>query len=228
MLPGVPPRVADMVVAVRYRPADDALNVGGDWYDVVALPDRRVALAVGDVVGKGLAAATVMGQLRSALTAATYSAHGPPEAIDVLDGYARSLPGSAGTTVVQVSHDPRRRLLRYSRAGHVPPLTVTPAGRPELLFGAGAPPLGIDLAVLPRPKEEVPFPPGSTLVLYTDGLVERRGRNIDEGLGALAELVGARHDLDVDALADAILEGLMSDRRASDDAALVVARSTAD
>ena len=222
------PRVAlsRLDVATRYRPAEDALSVGGDWFDVVQLAEEAVALAVGDVVGKGLQAAAVMGQLRSALSAATHGADGPPEALDTLDRYARTVEGALGTTVVQVRLDRSRETLRYSRAGHLPPLVVAEDGTARFLEEAGGPPLGARRASEPHPEAEAPFPPRATLVLYTDGLVERRDRSIDVGLEALTAAVVRHLELDVERLADAVLDELHHDGPALDDAALVIARAT--
>jgi serine phosphatase RsbU (regulator of sigma subunit) len=222
-------------VALRYRPADDALSVGGDWFDVVQLADDAVALAVGDVVGKGLKAAAVMGRLRSALSAATHGADGPPEALDTLDRYARTVDGALGTTVVQVRVDRLRERVCVSRAGHLPPLLVTEDGEASFLEAAGGPPLAVSEAGERHPQAEVPFPPRATLVLYTDGLVERRGRSIDHGLRALTDAVRRHQGLDVEHLADAILDDLRPDGAvpdddaqpaARDDTVLVLARST--
>src|SRR5919202_4246159 len=102
MLPTVPPRVGGLEVAARYRPATEALSVGGDWYDAVELGPGRVALAVGDVVGRGLNAAAAMGQLRSALTAASYGVDGPAAALGVLDRFAATVEGALGATAAQV------------------------------------------------------------------------------------------------------------------------------
>ncbi len=222
------PRVAlsGLDVAARYRPAEDALFVGGDWFDVVQLADDAVALAVGDVVGKGLRAAAVMGQLRSALSAATHGADGPPEALDTLDRYARTVDGALGTTVVQVRLDRSRNTVRYSSAGHPPPLLVTEDGEASLLDTAGGPPLGAGPETLRHPKAELPFPPRATLVLYTDGLVERRGCSLDDGFAGLTDAVRRHLALDVERLADAILADLFDGGAAADDAALVIARST--
>jgi serine phosphatase RsbU (regulator of sigma subunit) len=175
------------------------------------------------VTGKGLPAAAVMGQLRSALTAATYGSDGPPQALEVLDLYARSVVGALGATVVQVDLDRALRRIRYARAGHLPPLAIGPEGAATFLEQAGGPPLATGGAAMPA--AEVAFPAGATLVLYTDGLVERRRRHIDSGLAALAQAAGRHAGLEVEAMADAILHALLDDEPAPDDAVLVVARA---
>ena len=226
MLPASAFAGTGLEVATRYRPAEDALHVGGDWFDVVQLAEDAVAVAVGDVVGKGLRAAAIMGQLRSALSAATHGADGPPEALDTLARYAETIEGAGGTTVVQVRLDRSRDTVRYSRAGHLPPLVMTEDGDASLLDGAGGPPLGAGVEYAPHPKAEVPFPPRATLVLYTDGLIERRGRSIDDGLAALADAVRRQLALDVEALADAVLDELGHGDGTPDDTVLVIARAT--
>ena len=213
-------------VAARYRPAEDALCVGGDWFDIVQLSEDAVALAVGDVVGKGLRAAAIMGQLRSALSAATHGADGPPEALDTLARYAETVDGARGTTVVQVRLDRTLGTVRYSRAGHLPPLMVTEDGQATLLDEASGPPLAAGPEYAPHPKAEVTFPPRATLVLYTDGLVERRDRSIDAGIAALTDAVRRHLVHGVERLADAVLDDLGRDESTPDDTALVIARST--
>jgi serine phosphatase RsbU (regulator of sigma subunit) len=222
MLPTPLRSIAGLRVASRYRPAADAISVGGDWFDVVELEAGRVALSVGDVVGKGLPAAGVMGQLRSASNAASYAADGPAEALAALDRFALSVPGALGATVAQVQLGSGAGVLRYSRAGHLPPLLAARDGA-RFLGEAGGPPLGV-LPGTARPHAEVAFPSGATLVLYTDGLVERRNRPIDAGLDRLAQVVSAHFALDAEALADAIIAELLADGAATDDLALLVAR----
>lgn len=146
--------------AVRYPPAVGALNVCGDWYDLVDLPDSsRTAVAVGDVVGHGLRAGGVMGQLRSALSAASRVAEGPAQALEDLGLYARSVDGAESTTAASVFIDWPARTLTYSGAGH--------------------PPLGARAEHTTRPQASIDFAEGSVLVLHTDALVERRRENID-------------------------------------------------
>lgn len=128
--------------AVRYLPAAGSLNVCGDWYEVVDLPENRFAVAVGDVVGHGLEAAAVMGMLRSALSAVVRAVEGPARALDVLGLYARYVEGALATTVVQAVIDTSARRILYSSAGHPPPVLVHPDGTCDLLDQATDPPLG--------------------------------------------------------------------------------------
>ncbi|MBR8640329.1 SpoIIE family protein phosphatase [Streptomyces tuirus] len=211
--------------AVRYRPAVGALNVCGDWYDLVDLVGgHRVGVAVGDVVGHGLEAAGVMGQLRSALSAASRVAEGPAQALDVLGRYAHVVEGAESATAVTTFIDFDRRRVTYSSAGHLPPVLVHPDGRAEFLDAATDTPLDARPDPIPRPQAETAFVPGATLVLYTDGLVERRREDIDTGLGRLADSLYRHRDQDPETLADSVLLELLPPGGATDDTALIVVR----
>ncbi|MEV5970921.1 SpoIIE family protein phosphatase [Streptomyces sp. NPDC051921] len=222
MLPAPVP-IGAHPTAVRYRPAVGALNVCGDWYDLVTLAGGdRGGVAVGDVVGHGLTAAGVMGQLRSALSAASRVVEGPAEALDVLDLYARSVAGAENSTAVETWIDWDRRVVTYSSAGHLPPALLHPTGRVEFLDGATDPPLGARPERSPRPQAEAAFTSGGALVLYTDGLVERRREDIDAGLERLAGALTRHRGAEPDALADALLLEMLPVGGATDDTALIV------
>ncbi|MFK4149354.1 PP2C family protein-serine/threonine phosphatase [Streptomyces sp. NPDC004065] len=214
-------------IAVRYLPAVGALNVCGDWYDAVDLPHDRFAVAVGDVVGHGLMAATVMGRLRSALSAATRTVHGPAQALEVLGLYARSVEGALAATAVQVLVDCHSHLLIYSSAGHPPPVLLHPNGTCDLLDQATDPPLGARPEHVPRPQANKTYTPGDTLILYTDGLIERRGEDIDAGLTHLTAMLATCTGFGPEHLADALLAGLDLTSGAGDDIAMVVVRLAA-
>lgn len=211
-------------VAVRYQPAVGALNVCGDWYDLVELPGERIVVAVGDVVGHGLAAAGVMGQLRSALSAVCRVADGPAQALDVLSRYARSVDGAESTTAVAVFIDCPSLTLTYSRAGHLPPALLCPDGTVEFLDRATDPPLGARPEQVPRPQAVTTFDAGATLVLYTDGLVERRYEDIDRGLARLADSLTRHRQADPETLADLILGELLPPDGMTDDTVLLILR----
>ncbi|MGW4490966.1 PP2C family protein-serine/threonine phosphatase [Streptomyces sp. NPDC004376] len=213
-------------VAVRYRPAVDSLNVCGDWYDLVELEDGdRIAVAVGDVVGHGLEAAGVMGQLRSALSATSRVARGPAQALEVLGRYAHSLDGAQSTTAVTAVIDWDRHTITYSSAGHPPPVLLRGTGGADLLDRATDPPLDAAPEPRRRPEATIAFTEGDTLLLYTDGLIERRHQDIDTGLDQLVRsLDGNRHSAGPGALADAVLRDLLPAEGTSDDIALVVVR----
>ncbi|MEU4167172.1 SpoIIE family protein phosphatase [Streptomyces sp. NPDC026665] len=208
--------------AVRYRPATRSLNVCGDWYDLVALNDGRMAVAVGDVVGHGLSAACVMGQLRSALSAASRAAEGPARALEVLGLYARSVDGAESTTAVTAWIDWETHTIRYSSAGHPPPALLRGDGSVEFLDGATDPPLGARPEHVERPEAATDFAAGDTLVLYTDGLIERRTEDIDVGLGRLAAALTRHRRAEPETLADALLSDLLPPGGVTDDTALVI------
>ncbi|MEU0437976.1 SpoIIE family protein phosphatase [Streptomyces sp. NPDC006290] len=210
--------------AVRYLPAAGSLNVCGDWYDMVDLPEDRFAVAVGDVVGHGLEAAAVMGMLRSALSAVVRAVERPARALDVLGLYARDVEGALATTVVQAVVDTRARRIMYSSAGHPPPVLLHPDGTCDLLDQATDPPLGARLKHVPHPHADLPYTHGDTFVLYTDGLIERRGEDIDAGLQRLTDALARHADHEPEGLADALLADLGVSSGARDDVALIVIR----
>ncbi|MET9792691.1 PP2C family protein-serine/threonine phosphatase [Streptomyces canus] len=211
-------------IAVRYLPATASLNVCGDWYDVVDLPPDRYAVAVGDVVGHGLPAAAVMGMLRSALSAVTRAIPSPAQALEILGLYARSVDGAMAATAVKVLIDTRSKLIIYSNAGHPPPVLLHSDGTCELLDQATDPPLGAREHHVPRPQAGVGYAPGDTLVLYTDGLIERRDEDIDTGIERLSTALAQDQALSPDLLADALLARLDVADGAPDDIALVIIR----
>ncbi|MEU8149786.1 SpoIIE family protein phosphatase [Nonomuraea sp. NPDC048901] len=211
-------------IEVRYLPAVETLNVCGDWYDVVDLPDGCFAVAVGDVVGHGLEAATSMGMLRSALSASIRAVKEPAPALEVLGLYARSLEGALATTAVKAVIDTRRRRITYSSAGHPPPVLCHLGNACTLLDQATDPPLGARPEHVTRPQAELSYAPGDTLVLYTDGLIERRDRDIDVGLARLTDVLARSGGLDPGPLADALLAGMDVSSGARDDIALLVVR----
>ncbi|MEU9898686.1 PP2C family protein-serine/threonine phosphatase [Streptomyces phaeochromogenes] len=221
MLP-LPGPTGPQAAAVRYRPAIGALNVCGDWYDLVDLPGESLAVAVGDVVGHGLGAACVMGQLRSALSAACRVAEGPAQALDALGLYARSVEGAESTTAATTFVDWGDHSITYSCAGHPPPALLRPDGTVIFLDRATDPPLGARPEHIPRAQARTPFAEGATLVLYTDGLIERRTEDIDTGLARLADALTRHRRLDPEALADALLADLLPSNGNTDDIALVV------
>lgn len=211
-------------IAVRYRPALEGMNACGDWYDVVDLPDGRLALTVGDVVGHGVDAASVMGMLRSALSAAIRVADGPSGALEALGLYARSMQGAMATTTFACQVYPASRLLTYSSAGHPPPVLMHADGTHRWLDLATDPPLAVRLEHVPRPQATADYRDGDTLVLYTDGLIERRGEDIDAGLSRLVDAVRERRGLPPEELADGLLRAMADPAGQQDDISVLVAR----
>lgn len=212
--------------AVRYQPATSPLQVGGDWYDVVDLDDGRIGLIVGDCVGHGLAAATVMGQLRSACRALLLEHPSPAAALSALDRFAARLPGARCTTAFCAVLDPRTGEVTYSCAGHPPPILVFADRTTRLLEGARATPLG--LKDPPRRTEVTEtMPARATLLLYTDGLVERRRESIDDGIARAIDIVQDNRATALDELATAIMSRLAPEDGYQDDVALLLYRQPA-
>lgn len=212
--------------AVRYEPATQPLEVGGDWYDTIALPDGRIGIVVGDCVGRGLEAASVMGQLRSACRALLLQDTSPAQALMALDHFAATVPGALCTTVFCGVLDPDTGRLTYASAGHPPGILAHPDGTTRLLEEGRS----IPLAVQPgraRPEAECVMPARGTLLLYTDGLVERRRRPLTEGIGQASEAVHAGRDTAVDDLATQVMSRLAPADGYDDDVALLLYRHPA-
>ncbi|UVS78473.1 SpoIIE family protein phosphatase [Actinokineospora sp. UTMC 2448] len=212
--------------AVRYQPATSRLEVGGDWYDVIALPDGRIGIVVGDCVGRGLEAASVMGQLRSACRALLLQDASPARTLMALDRFAASLPGALCTTVFCGVLDPRTGDLAYCSAGHPPGILAHPDGTTRLLEEGRSTPL----AIRPgrhRPEGRYSLPARSTLMLYTDGLVERRRRPLSEGIDQASAVVQDGSDLLVDDLATEVMTRLAPGGGYDDDVALLLYRHPA-
>ncbi|MFE7278245.1 PP2C family protein-serine/threonine phosphatase [Streptomyces sp. NPDC057623] len=211
-------------IAVRYLPAVGSLNVCGDWYDVIDLPDGAFAVSVGDVVGHGLEAAAVMGMLRSALSAATRTVEGPAGALEVLCRYTLSVDGALTTTAVHAVIHCDDHLISYSSAGHPPPVLLHADGTCDLLDQATDPPLGAPAEHVARTEARLSYAVGDTLILYSDGLIERRGEDIDAGLHRLCDAVSHCADLDPEHLTDALLARFGVSGGARDDIALIAVR----
>jgi PAS domain S-box-containing protein len=209
--------------AVRYHPASRPLQIGGDWYDVVNLDHGHIALIVGDCVGHGLAAATVMGQLRSACRALLLEKSSPADVLAGLDRFAALLPGADCTTAFCAVLTLATGELVYSSAGHPPAIIVYADGATAMLEGGR----GLPLAIRPnqvRPEARVTMPARSTLLLYTDGLVERRGSSIEDGMARAADLVGDGRSQELDEVADELMSGLEPAGGYPDDVAILLYR----
>ncbi|MBW8484144.1 SpoIIE family protein phosphatase [Actinomadura parmotrematis] len=212
--------------AVRYEPATPPLEVGGDWYDTVRLPDGRIGIVVGDCVGRGLAAATVMGQLRSACRALLIQDARPSAALVALDHFAASIPGAFCSTVFCGVLDPATGELTYSSAGHPPGILTHPDGTVLMLDQARALPLAARPG-RPRPEATCSMPPRGTLLLYTDGLVERRRRPLSAGIDQAGAAVQAGRTAPLDELAGQIMARLAPEEGYDDDVALLIYRHPA-
>ena len=219
LLPDELPETEGVEIAAYYRAGVANTNVGGDWYDVVRRPDGILHLTVGDVAGRGIDAAVSMGQLRHAFRAYALDHLSPAS---VIERVARHVGDDGMATMVCVTYDPYTRELAYASAGHLPPLVVDPAaGTVKRLDRVSSGPLGWLSPGAPE-DDRVTVPPGTTLVLYTDGLVERRGSMLDEGIDRLGEVIleapGEPRDI-VDRVIDRIVES-----RVDDDLALLLVR----
>ncbi|MFN8075076.1 MAG: SpoIIE family protein phosphatase [Kineosporiaceae bacterium] len=229
LLPSKLPHVPGLRLDPAYRPGDSLMTVGGDWYDAFELPGGRLGLVIGDVVGHGVVASSAMGQLRSAARALAMQGLAPADLLAALDTFAAGVGGAELTTMVYVDLDPVTGELVYSRAGHLPPLLLDAAGTVrELDDGDGMP-----LASFPHPREQgiARLQPGGSLLLFTDGVVERRGEDLGDGIRRLGASArdrtagggvdgAARQGASVEGLADAVLGGM--DLAGSDDTCLLV------
>ncbi|MCX5299986.1 SpoIIE family protein phosphatase [Streptomyces sp. NBC_00193] len=206
-------------VAHRYVPGSRITEVGGDWYDVINLPDGRVVLVVGDVMGHGVSAATAMGRLRITTKALARHHSEPAELLTELDACAQEA-GIELATCLYLVYDPGTGRARIAGAGHPPPLVLRPDGTVETIDEVLGVPLGV--GGFPFRTTEVELPAHATLALYTDGLIEARGRDIEAGLGALRAELG-RAPGPLEAMADHILASLLPTPPV-DDTVLVLAR----
>ncbi|MFP3992758.1 SpoIIE family protein phosphatase [Streptomyces sp. E11-3] len=219
----------DLRIAATYQPGGTDAAVGGDWYDVITLGGGRTALVIGDVMGRGVRAAAVMGQLRTAVRAYARLDLPPHEVLQLLDGLAAEIDASQIATCVYAIHDPGEGCLTYASAGHLPILVRDEDGVLHRTEEPTGPPLGTGGWL--HASGSVPFPPGSTAVLYTDGLVERRGEDIDQGVDALERaLAGATGTPQV--VCDRLIRALGVTASHDDDVAVLVlqnpSRSGAD
>jgi len=222
LLAGSIPQGPGFRIETRYRPATDDLEIGGDWYDAFMVPERQVlSVSVGDVVGRGIGAACAMGQVRSALRAIALSGVGPARTLDQLDAFAELVPAAHNATAVSAEIDPGDRSVRYACAGHLPPLLLAPDGTARHLWDGRSLPLASLPQAEPRPEGEVVLDPGSGLLLYTDGLIERRDRGLEEGFEALAQAASGLSSRPSAQLVDGLLGELLRDEAVPDDVCLL-------
>jgi signal transduction histidine kinase/DNA-binding response OmpR family regulator len=215
-----------VVVSAVYQPAAEAMRVGGDWYLVTPLDETRVGLCVGDVVGHGLAAATVMGKLRAAVAATAMSSGAPSDILATVQRYAATVPGARGTTLTYATLDTAAGTIDHVCAGHPYPLLVAPDGTTRFLFGGRVPPLAAVSGSPSGPSETADVPVGSLLILYTDGLIERYGESVSEGLARLATAATACATLPVDDVCSTLLERQAPPGDYTDDVGILAVRPT--
>jgi serine/threonine-protein kinase RsbW len=216
LLAGDPPTDPRFAVETYYQAAAQDLEVGGDWFDAFMISADKLALAVGDVVGRGIDAATTMGQLRSAIRALASNEGGPAKLLTGLDRFVDRLESARMATVAYAEIELATGEMTYSCAGHLPPLLLEPAGSPRYLLGARSAPLGSRAGRTERTEQRVQLTPGSRLLLYSDGLIERRNRPIDRGFEILAREYGRRRDVPLAGLAAGLADTLVGRDHADD------------
>jgi serine phosphatase RsbU (regulator of sigma subunit)/anti-sigma regulatory factor (Ser/Thr protein kinase) len=220
LLPDALPQIPGMRFSAKYLPAGTGIKIGGDWYDVFQLASGNLAFVIGDVVGRGVLAASVMAEIRTALRAYMMQGHELTRVVAMLNELLVSMGRSRGATLSILALDPEVEELEVVTAGHLPPLLIEPDGRARLLEQKHGLPVGV------RSGHDYhafnyPFPAGSRLLLYTDGLIERRGEPIDAGLQRLtiaAETAAQRVD---SPLADGVYRALLDETPLEDDVALL-------
>ena len=226
LLPDRLPELPGVRLAARYVPSGVHTEVGGDWYDVVPLPSGGVGLVMGDVVGHDLEAAASMGQLRNALRAVAAEGAPPEEVLQRLNRLCLQQELGGMATVLYAVLDPVLGTLRMASAGHYPPLLVS-GGEGRFLESQPCPPIGA-VREVHYASTVHRLPPGSLLVLYTDGLVERRDASVDDGMARLRALVGARQDEQgLEHLCDAVVAGMLGTSPPQDDVALLAVAAQA-
>jgi serine phosphatase RsbU (regulator of sigma subunit)/anti-sigma regulatory factor (Ser/Thr protein kinase) len=217
------PKLPAVSFAGRYLPAA-AARLGGDWYDAFSLVDGQLGLAIGDVVGRGFHAAAIMGQLRSGLRAYALDGMSPGVVLERLNRLLRQLEPGRTATLVYIVLDPHGGGLTVATAGHPPPLICPTEGEARYMDLPGSVPLGAARHTR-YDEHDAELEPGATIVLYTDGLVERPGEPLDAGLERLAATVGRDDDDDLEHLGDALVDVLLPQGPGDDDAAVLIARA---
>ncbi len=220
LLPRHLPDVIGVSTAARYRPASD--EVGGDWYDVFELSRGRVGIAIGDVVGHGVQAAALMGQLRTALHAYAIEDHGPARTLEFVDRFLAAMPGYAIATAAYAVLDPENGSLRLASAGHLPPIVIG-AGQARVIEIEPAPPLGAFPYGSCR-EHEMSLAAGETLVFYTDGLVERPKVSLTQSISELVEAVATASS--AEEACQSAVENLVPLEGLRDDVAIVAMQHT--
>jgi sigma-B regulation protein RsbU (phosphoserine phosphatase) len=218
LVPAALPSVAGVEMAARYVPGSG--GVGGDWYDVFTVPSGELGVVIGDVAGSGLAAAVIMGRIRSALRAYALETLDPGEVLARLDRKMQHFEPDALATVLYVVIDVAAGQMRLCLAGHFPPVIAFPGQPAELLRAAPGLMIGVKDGAR-RPVTTAAIPPGTLLCLYTDGLIERPGQVIDDGLARLCQVLSAQPP---EAACAAVMGALIGSEPARDDVALLMIR----
>ena len=221
-LPSSLPEVEHLTIAARYRAGAAQADVGGDWYDVLVLDDDHVALLVGDVVGHGMDAAVAMGRLRTGFHMIAPLRPEPSDMVQAVSQQVEAIPNAMCSTVLCAVVELSTGTMDWCRAGHVPPLLVRD-GKGHLLEEAGVAPLGV-APEMKAPVHHQPLEPGDVIILYTDGVIERRKESIDQGFERLEMISTDLADLGPEDFSDALLEALVPLEEQTDDVALLVVR----
>ncbi len=225
LLPESLPVVPGLSMAARYFAGGAGTRVGGDWYDTIALPGGRLALVIGDVAGRGVDAAAMMGQLRSALRAYALDGASPASALERLNRFLLSLAWDSMATALVLVLEPATGRITYANAGHPPALILGDDGEARSLKESLSVPLGA-LDVPGYTEATATLEPGASLVLYTDGLVEQRDQLIDEGIQRLeTALLAPSEDGSPDAACERIIRGALGEDGSNDDVTLVVVKA---
>ncbi|WP_106177452.1 ATP-binding SpoIIE family protein phosphatase [Prauserella shujinwangii] len=220
LLPSRLPHVTGMELASRYVPAEEA-GVSGDWYDVFTLPSGWLCVAIGDVVGRGLGAATVMSRMRTATRAYALDSNDPGEVLSKLDRHIRHFEPDSMATIAYGMWEPALDRMHLSLAGHLAPVVATPDAEPAIADTPVDPPIGASSAPVPRKTSTIEVPPDSVVLFYTDGLVERRHRPIEVGLELLRETVRTESP---EAVCAAVMASLIDAGATGDDIAVLAMR----
>jgi serine phosphatase RsbU (regulator of sigma subunit)/anti-sigma regulatory factor (Ser/Thr protein kinase) len=220
LLPDVLPQLPGVRFSAKYLPAGSGVKIGGDWYDVVQLADGELVFVIGDVVGRGVLAASVMAEIRTALRAYMLQGHELTSVVSMLNELLLSMGRSRGATLCILKFDPGAEELEAVSAGHPPAVLIEPDGCTRLLEQRHGLPVGIAVGHRYQASHH-PFPTGSRLLLYTDGLVERRNEPIDAGLQRLTAATQAAARLADFPLADGVYRALMDETPLEDDVALL-------
>jgi anti-sigma regulatory factor (Ser/Thr protein kinase)/putative methionine-R-sulfoxide reductase with GAF domain len=212
--------VLGVTVAARYLPARD--EVGGDWYDMIQLPHGQVGIVIGDVAGHGLAAATLMGQLRTALHAYALAGHGPGQTLQLVDHFAVSLEEEVMASAALAVLNPQKGVVTFASAGHLPPILVSADGQARVVEVPVAPPLGA-FGFKSCPEQELALGPGEIMLLYTDGLIERRGISLWSSIDTLVASITGVHNPEDACLM--VMDRLVPQRGPADDVAVIAVQN---
>lgn len=223
VIPDRLPELPGVQVAAAYRPAEVEVDVGGDWYDAFVAPDDSIVVVVGDVAGHGVQAASLMGRVRNALRAYAIEDTEPASILIRLHTLLRAHDSLEMVTAFVARYDPARSTMSWSRAGHPPPLLVGPGGAALFLDSVNGAPLGT--MVTEYRSAVTPMPPGSLLVCYTDGLIERRDKILDEGLAWLGQRVREYAEDDIDSLCNKLVDDPFVPHPSPDDICVLAMRT---